>query len=164
MPYGHLLQTPRLSLRHYQPAHKSGFVALNTCAINREHMNGPHTPERAATLFETFLSPDSNSLQLAVCLNKSEEYIGHLFATPEDSGYEIGFIFDKAYWGQGLGTEAVQSFLPIVSQTLNTCDIFATVDVDHPASIALLERAGFRQTRQEEDEFGPYWVYCWLPD
>ncbi len=147
--------TRRMLLLPYDESLQLEFVMLNCCAKNRAEMNGPHTVASAKELFEKILD-DGNTHSLAVFESASREYMGHIFISQLNSNPELGFIFDKAYWGKGLATEALKAFLPKACRELGLNKVTATVNCGHQASIAVLEKLGFTKISESKDLYGPY--------
>lgn len=143
-----------MELRSYTEQEREAFISLNICPINRQHMNGPHTRESAAKLFDSILTPTSGLKSRAVYM--TEDYVGHIFATLDGERWELGFILDKAYWGKGLASMTCELF---ISEQLNGEKLFATVDEGHLPSIRILQKLGFKQKERCEDEFGVYYLY-----
>lgn len=147
--------TRRMLLLPYNESLQLEFVMLNCCAKNRAEMNGPHTVASAKQLFENILD-DENIYSMAVLESTSRDYMGHVFISHLDSEPELGFIFDKAYWGKGLATEALKAFFPKACRELELHKVKANVNSNHQASMAVLEKLGFVKTRESKDLFGPY--------
>jgi len=66
--------------------------------------------------------------------------VGNVMAYSADDGVEIGFWTDRAYWGQGVTTSAVDEFL----QEITARPIRARVVTDNIGSQKVLERRGFK--------------------
>ncbi|MDF2155549.1 GNAT family N-acetyltransferase [Vibrio sp. CAU 1672] len=132
------------------------FVMLNCCAINRAQMNGPHNVASAKQLFNKILDDDS-VYSMAVLDNSSRDYMGHVFISHLDDQAELGFIFDKTYWGRGLATEALKAFFPKACRELGLERVRANVNVNHQAAIAVLEKLGFSKSKEYKDLYGPYY-------
>ncbi len=147
--------TRRMLLLPYNESLQLEFVMLNCCAKNRAEMNGPHTVASAKQLFEKQFE-DRNTYSLAVLENTSRDYMGHLFISHVNSKPELGFIFDKAYWGKGLATEALKAFLPKAFRELGLTKVTATVNCGHEASLSVLEKLGFIKISESKDLYGPY--------
>lgn len=60
---------------------------------------------------------------------------------------EIGFLIDRAQWGQGLASEAMAAFIAR-RRTLGSKELSADVDPRNKASLRLLERHGFVETHR----------------
>jgi ribosomal-protein-alanine N-acetyltransferase len=75
-------------------------------------------------------------------------------------GNEIGFIFDRAVWGQGIAREAVGALLRYGFETLGFTSVRADVDPENLRSVTLLERLGFQRTGYAERTFklGERWT------
>jgi len=100
----------------------------------------------------------------AVILQATGELIGWSgIARPEEGGEEILYGFDRAYWGQGLGTELLQSFTRCARDDLGLAELRATVHRRNTASIAMLERAGFALADDRYDNDPDTLLYVSLP-
>ena len=155
--------TRRMLLLPYDESLQLEFVMLNCCAKNRAEMNGPHTVASAKQLFEKILD-DRNIYSLAVLESTSRDYMGHIFISQLDSEPELGFIFDKAYWGKGLATEALKAFFPKACREFGLSEVTANVNSSHHASLALLKKLGFVVTRESKDLYGPYFEMTFTSD
>lgn len=150
--------TSRTIMVPYTEEFKGDFIRLNCCPINRVEMNGPHTSKSALNLFDQVLKSTqvAPTSAMAVLDLSSREYIGHVFVTQDESEFELGFIFDKSVWGNGIATEVLLSYVPKVIARQNISHLTATVNTHHLASQKLLDKLGFVVTAEEQDEFGPY--------
>lgn len=137
------IATQRTLLIPYTEAFEADFLVLNYCAKNRALMNGPTKVTAAKQLFQRVLY-DSSLFSMAVIDNYNREYIGHVFIEIESEGCaELGFIFDKTYWGQGLASEALNAFFPNACQSLGLRSVSATIKAQHEAARTILQRLGF---------------------
>jgi RimJ/RimL family protein N-acetyltransferase len=75
-------------------------------------------------------------------------------------GNEIGFLFHRDVWGQGIAREAVAALLHYGFGTLRFTSVRADVDPENLRSLLLLERLGFKRTGTAERTFkiGERWV------
>jgi ribosomal-protein-alanine N-acetyltransferase len=75
-------------------------------------------------------------------------------------GNEIGFLFHRDVWGQGVAREAVGALLRYGFETLRFTKVRADVDPANLRSLTLLERLGFRRSGYAERTFkiGENWV------
>lgn len=62
-------------------------------------------------------------------------------------------MIDKAYWGQGLGTEAARGVLGLTR-------LLCSIDQDNGASIRVAEKIGMGFEKERRDEKGPFWLYA----
>ncbi|UPQ87296.1 GNAT family N-acetyltransferase [Vibrio sinaloensis] len=155
--------TRRSLLVPYNESLQSEFLLLNCCAINRAQMNGAQTVSSAKQLFDKALN-DRNTYAMAVLDSQSREYMGHVFICDLDSEPELGFIFDKDYWGRGLASEVLLAFFPKAVRDLNLTRVTATANVDHQPSIRILSKLGFELRALKQDTFGPYNEYLFTSD
>jgi RimJ/RimL family protein N-acetyltransferase len=56
---------------------------------------------------------------------------------------EIGYWLGEDYWGRGISTAAVTAFAPWAFRTFHLTRLFADVFSSNPASMRVLEKAGF---------------------
>jgi [ribosomal protein S5]-alanine N-acetyltransferase len=75
-------------------------------------------------------------------------------------GNEIGFLFHRDVWGQGIAREAVGTLLRYGFEALKFASVRADVDPANVRSITLLARLGFQRTGYAERTFkiGENWV------
>ena len=71
------------------------------------------------------------------------EYAGYVQLVPIENGWEIGYHTVKAHTGQGLVTEAVRAFLPVMMDKLELTQVAGICDAENAASIRVLEKCGF---------------------
>src|SRR5260221_2259397 len=64
---------------------------------------------------------------------------------PWNRRLEVGYILARAYWGRGLMSDAMRTFLAHCFGALDSHRIEATIEPDNLASIRLAERLGFRR-------------------
>lgn len=80
---------------------------------------------------------------LAVELKENHKMIGNIYLRKRDfNTLEIGYVFNKKYWHQGLATEALEE---IINQEFEKGihRIYAECDPENTSSWMLLERLGF---------------------
>lgn len=155
--------TRRSLIVPYNDALQSEFLMLHCCAINRAQMNGAHTVSSAKKLFEKVLS-DQNMLAMAVLDSQSRDYIGHVFISDLDTQPELGYIFDKDYWGRGIASEVLQAFFPKAVRDYNLEKVSATANDGHEPSVRLLDKLGFKHSARKRDTFGPYDEFTFTSD
>ncbi|MGD0266719.1 MAG: GNAT family protein [Candidatus Methylomirabilota bacterium] len=56
---------------------------------------------------------------------------------------EIGIWLGESYWGRGIGTEAVRALTDFAFATFGVCRVYAGVFEWNPASMRMLEKAGY---------------------
>lgn len=142
-------QTPRLTIRAFQPSDLEPFVAyrnLPEVALlqtweNYTLENGQNLLARLET--STPFTPNM-PYQYAVALEGT--IIGDLYCKPDAAGQqaEIGMSFDPKFQRQGYASEAVRGMLRHLFTQIGLHRVFALTDPRNHATIKLLERVGMR--------------------
>jgi len=154
-----ILETPRLILRRLAPYDAPGLhEMLSDAETMRYWSTVPHV-DIAET--EAWIA-DSNA-----AMSRGD---AHDFAVLRDGrlvgrvafwmGNEIGFLFHRDVWGQGIAQEAVRALLRYGFDALKFGSVRADVDPNNAGSLKLLERVGFQRTGTAERTFkiGENWV------
>ena len=81
---------------------------------------------------------------------KTSKFLGRAGFAELDSGeIEVGYLFLKEYWGQGLATEALNALLGWAENVLLVSRILAYAPANHHASIRVMNKAGMRFLKTE---------------
>ncbi len=64
---------------------------------------------------------------------------------------EVGYMFARPYWGQGLATEAARAVLDYALGPLGLARVLALVDLGNERSLRLVERLGMQVAGKTED-------------
>jgi [ribosomal protein S5]-alanine N-acetyltransferase len=92
---------------------------------------------------ESRKSPDGTELWLNWGVMYRGELIGFVQATvPAEDRIAIAYFIGKAYWAQGLGTDAVRTMVAFLDARFPDVDLMASVDERNTASFKLLSRLG----------------------
>ena len=85
------------------------------------------------------------------CLKKTivvdGEVAGNIGSWTADGKREIGYWLDRAFWGRGVGTEALSAFLSLEP----TRPLYAGVAKHNVASIRVLRKCGFKLSHSVEE-------------
>lgn len=144
------LHTARLLLRNFEPG--------DTPALHRAIIHYQATPyaaydspwpteeEGIAGAVAWFASADQ---YLAVCRRDTGLFLGFVCLNPEDppaaQRYNLGYIFDSEYHGQGYAVEACRAMLAHAFVDLGAAEVVSGTPLIHERSIRLLHRLGFTQ-------------------
>ena len=71
--------------------------------------------------------------------------LGNVLVYRMDGEPQLSYWIDKAYWGQGIATQAVAMLL----KEFTDRPVFASASADNLGSIAVLEKSGFVRQRTE---------------
>lgn len=82
---------------------------------------------------------------VAAVLKESNKLIGYiLFNASEEDVYEMGWIFNREYWGHGFAYEACSKTIEYAFEKLNAHKIFAEA-TDAIKSVGLMKKLGMVQ-------------------
>jgi ribosomal-protein-alanine N-acetyltransferase len=162
-----ILETRNLLFRHLELADLDPLYALYSDPDIRRHF-----PDGTLTLAETreelewFLNghPNHQELGLWATIHKaSGQFIGRCGLLPWtiDGRFEVevAYLLDKAYWGQGLGSEAAQGVLDYGFRQLGLPRLVCLIERENLASIRVAEKIGMAFEREGCDEYGPFLLY-----
>ena len=71
--------------------------------------------------------------------------IGLMWVQKENRSAEVGYSLSRAYWNQGLMTEALNTLLRFCFETLCLNRVEAQYETDNPASGAVMRHVGMRR-------------------
>jgi RimJ/RimL family protein N-acetyltransferase len=140
------LETERLVLRPLEEPDLDDIVAgVNDFAVSRMLARVPFPYCRADA--EDFLAASRRSSRdLSLILAKEGKAIGCMSITDIKTTCEFGYWLGRAYWRQGLASEAARAFLGFSFDHLGVERITSGVFADNPASLRVQEKLGFEKT------------------
>src|SRR5215212_4443483 len=141
-----ILETERLLLRRLLPDDLDALFALYSDQATRQYF-----PEGTLTYAET-------KEELEWFLNGHPEHpeLG-LWATIDGhTEVEVAYLLDKAYWRQGLGSEAAQAIAQYAFEQLHLSRLICLIDRENQASQKVAQHIGMTFERDGVDEVGPY--------
>jgi ribosomal-protein-alanine N-acetyltransferase len=163
-----ILETERLVLRRLLPSDLDDLYALY-----RDEEIRRYFPEGVLSYAETqeelawFLNghPEHPELGLWATIHKpSQRFIGRCGLLPWviDGRFEVevAYLLDKAFWGQGLATEAGKALVRYGFEQLQRERLICLIDPQNQASINVAERIGMHFERATEDDKGPFLLYA----
>lgn len=141
-----IVTTPRLIIR--------SFMEKDAPALF-EYLSAPHTPcfldEKLNSLTaaqEEVITRASDPNQLAVCLKKTDQLIGHLFTdnseVHDSNTWSVGWHFNPRVAGQGYATEAATALFQYLFNKKQARRLYAYVENYNLASQRLCERLHMR--------------------
>ena len=137
------IRTPRLIIRDYSPADWRDLHEIFSDEIVMKECEPAYTEEQTKSTLDYYIK---KSIAFAVTLADTGKLIGHaLFAQlppPEETGiYEIGWIYNRAYWRQGYAHEAAKALIDHGFQELKLHKICAET-IDPVKSVGLMKKLG----------------------
>ncbi len=77
--------------------------------------------------------------------NETGEIVGMIELRVQENQSDLGYVLAREHWGKGYATEAVSSVVNWVNAQSGITRLWATCDVDNPASARVLEKAGLER-------------------
>lgn len=152
------LRTKRLLLDRYVPEDEDSFVALFQDARVSQWMgDGTSSEEDDRALFwRVFTKVYAENLFDVWAVRRGGRLVGHaeIKRTDEVDGYEIIYALAPEVWGAGLGRELAEAIVAYGFDTLGLSEVHATVAEANKASLALLDKIGFRYVRTITEDDG----------
>ena len=138
------IRTERLLLRRARPDDLDAIHALLSDPVGMRYWSTPphHSLEQSRNWLQSMIDADPGASDDFI-IDKDGAAIGKLgcWALPE-----IGFNLARAWWGQGLASEAMAAFIARRRALGAPRRLTADVDPRNTASLALLRRHGFVET------------------
>lgn len=138
-----LLETRRLILRRFR---EDDFDDLYEYLRDEETVRfEPYRPMNAAEVRENLAWRITSDEMIAVELKSTGRLIGNIYLGKRDfDAREIGYVFNRAYWGMGYAKESCKAVIAQCFQN-GVHRVFATCDPLNPNSWHLLESLGFER-------------------
>ncbi len=118
--------------------------------------NKPISLERTRALIEKTLThfADHGCGFYAVIEKASGRFVGYSgFTLKNPDVPELGYGFEKASWGKGLGWETASAVVEFLRTHFNFRRICATVDPANTASVRILQKLGMKRSERRLDEY-----------
>lgn len=154
-----ILESPRLTLRHWQPSDLPVFAEMNADTEVMRYFPSVLSREDSDALAEKIqYRIKQNGWGLwAAALKSNHEFIGFIGLNPKpaDSGFpnapfvEIGWRLAKSYWGNGYAPEAGQAVLQFAFTQLALNDIYSFTTIDNTPSRRVMEKLGMKNTHMD---------------
>lgn len=163
-----ILETERLMLRRLLPADLDALFALySDPELRRYFPEGTLSLEETREELEWFLEghPRHPELGLWATIHRpTGRFIGRCGLLPWTidgrAEVEVAYLLDKAFWGQGLASEAGRALVRYGFERLGLTRLICLIDPENRASIRVAQRIGMALERAGEDEKGPYLLYA----
>ena len=138
----------------------------------RDRFPYPYTQQDAETFIDMALSHDP--VRTYAIVDAQDRVIGaigvQLGSDVHRLTAELGYWIGVEYWGRGVTTRAVAAFAPAMLERHGLRRIFAMPFSNNPASIRVLEKAGFKyegrlsQHAIKEGRLLDMLLYAWVAD
>lgn len=144
------LATPRLVLRNLRPADAADVLVFRGDPYVQRFNSEPlKTVEEAATFTAEMRTGNVEGkwLSWVITMRGHDRALGMVSLHAWDKHHrraEVGYDLARAYWGQGIGTEAVRTVLHYGFTHLDLNRIEAATIADNHESVGLLRKLGFQ--------------------
>ena len=139
------IQTDRLVVRSFRPHDWRDL--FDYLSLPETYRFEPGEPVDAVQARALAVERSKGRTFWAVELRAETRMIGHLFFQAVEPAelrtYELGYIFNPAYHGQGYATEAARALVDHAFAAMGAHRVVAQCNPANPASWRLLERIGF---------------------
>lgn len=147
------LETERLVLREFT---KSDWKAVHEYAGDPQVVRflewGPNNTDETVAFLEGTIACQKERprriYEFAITLKSTGKLIGacgirvHI---EDNEQADIGYCYNRQYWGQGYASEAARAVIAFGFSKLKLHRIIATCDLNNLASAAVLKKSGMRQ-------------------
>lgn len=165
-PTVHILETPRLRLRHLEPGDLDALFALyRDPEIRRYFPEGTRTLAQTRAELAWFLKghPQRPELGLWATIEKQTgRFLGRCGLLPWTIAgkpeVELAFMIDKTRWGEGFATEASLGIIRHAQQ-LGLTRLICLVSPGNERSVAVTRKVGMRFEVEHSDELGLCHIY-----
>lgn len=153
------IQSTRLLLREIQTLDAPTIFTYRADTLTNQYQGWiPKKLEEVEDFIENKIAKEFNQLdtwfQLAIVVKESDELIGDVGLNfLENEMVEVGCTINKCRQGKGYATEALRSTIDFLFSQVDKQKIKASVDPRNIASIALIEKLGFKKEAHYKKSF-----------
>lgn len=145
-----ILQTERFTVREFMPEDAASLAKYannrNIWVCVRDQFPHPYSQENA---LEFIKMVNSNRPANVFAIAIGGEAVGGIGVHPQEDVYrysaELGYWLGEPFWGKGLMTDIVKGVVAEAFRRFNIWRIYAGVFSSNPASMRVLEKAGFQK-------------------
>lgn len=157
-----ILQTPRLTIRKFQPADLPSLTDLFGDAEVMKFIGPRHAMNEAESrewLSNLLCTQDQVLTRFAVALKDTDELIGAAGLREDGDIKDFGYYFRRSFWGKGYAREACSAILPYVENTLHITDYQIFIADENLNSIKLINSLGLQAAEEaiKSGEHGHYY-------
>jgi ribosomal-protein-alanine N-acetyltransferase len=152
MFYPQLLQTKRLFLTELRETDLPELTNLHENSIVRKYLGGAVGSEKTKKSLLQLLDSADLQFQWGVRLTPDGSLIGNVILSPHHDGeeWEISYLFNPKFWGQGFAQESVTEVVNHAFKQLGFSRLLAETQSANRASCNLLEKLGFNLVKEIE--------------
>ena len=145
-----IIETPRCLIRRFTADDADDLYEILSDHDVMAHIEPPFTRKQTQDFIESAGLCDP-PLVYALIWKETEKLIGHvIFHSYEKDSYEIGWIVNKEYWGQGIASEITAALIGYTKKLgISSCII--ECDPKQIASIKIAQKYGFVYTDSDDN-------------
>ena len=153
------IETARLVVTEFTPdmakdVHLNSLDEDNRRFVPDEVFETEEEAGEAIAFLISRYSGTEGPLTYPVLTKAGGENIGYVQMVPlGDGAWEIGYHIAKQYTGNGYATEAVKTFLPVISKIVGTEEIHGICLSENAASKHVLKKSGFEAVFEGVDDY-----------
>jgi ribosomal-protein-alanine N-acetyltransferase len=154
------LETERLILREMIPADAEAIFRIRgDYEVTKYNIGTAYDRlEQAADLIAAMAQAyrEEKEVRWGITLKSDDTVIGMVgynYWIRRDARGSVGYDLARAYWGQGIMTEALRAVVTFGFRRMDLNRIEADADARNPASARVLAKVGFRQEGLQREQF-----------
>lgn len=150
------IETARMVIRDFTINDINDMQDILGDAETMKNCEPAYTFEKTADFLQKFCIEKGGAV--AAVHKETAKVIGYILFNEFGEGvYEIGWFFNRAFWGQGLAYESCKAVIDYAFDKMNAHKVFAET-IDGIKSVNLMKKLGMKpegiQRSQTKDNFG----------
>lgn len=163
------IETQRILIRDFKPEDAADLYEILGDSETMAHCEPPYSFEKTKNFLAEFCIGRKGAF--AAVHKESGKVVGYiLFHAVEEAVYEIGWFFNKQYWGKGYACESCSQVIAYAFGELHAHKIFAE-STDTAKSVPLMQKLGMRpegiqrsHTRDNDGNWADLYLYGLLKE
>lgn len=155
----YIVETERTRVRYFFESDFHDLHEIFSDSLVMKNTEAPYNEEKTHAFLHGFCIEKKRAL--AVVYKKESKVIGYVLFSDslEKDVYELGWIFNKNYWRQGLAFEVMSRLVQYTFRELTAHKVFAEA-IDDVKSVGLMKKLGMchegTQIQQVRDQGGSW--------
>lgn len=137
-----IIETPRMLIRNFMLDDAKDLHEILGDEEVMKNCEAAYSFDKTALFLKQFCIEKDGAVA-AVC-KENQKVIGYiLFNEVDKNVYEIGWFFNKVYWGKGYAFESCKAIVDYAFENLNAHKVFAET-IDETKSVNLMKKLGMK--------------------
>lgn len=143
------IETMRMIIRNFIPEDADDLYAILGDDKTMKKCEPAYDFKKTADFLASFCIEHNGAL--AAVHKESSKMIGYILFNEFDAGvYEMGWFYNRNYWGQGYAYESCKALINYAFRELSACKIFAET-IDTVKSVGLMKKLGMQLEYVQRD-------------